>query len=353
MAFRFSVQAPQHPHCTKSAQTRPGVLASFLSAMRAVVAPALLLCAAMLPLPAAAVPVTYELDLTSLIAAGTFAGKPFSKCVVLLTFEGDTSNVIPFSVPGSNGAVSGYLNLKGTATVQIFDEIGNSFQDTFLPSAGIFVSIDNTNGGVGFGSFGVPPGNPSFPGQVAYPSGMLVIPPSDAATYDLRSDITMPTGSAQSCVGFGVPNAPCGTPLALPMTSGDLILDLTQRSDAVFSAKTQPVTPFTKFRAAGELEPRHFDLRGRFSLGATSNGISPLSENVTLQVDSYSVTIPSGSFARDQRRGYRFNANIGGVRLRIRLQANSPADYGFEAEAEGKGLSHAHIARFHRVDDRG
>jgi hypothetical protein len=277
--------------------------------------------------------------MASLSASGTFAGKPFSNSVVFLTFEGDTANVIPFSLPGPNGPVTGYVNLVGTASVEIFDENGNDFHDTFLPSAGIYVSVDNTNGGVGFGSFGVPPGNPTFPGQVAYPAAMFVFPRSDVATYDLKSDIALdlgdpPTGLAVSCVGF--PGF-CGVPLALPMTSGDLILNV-GRSSSEFSAVTQKVIPFAKFRAGGEIEKRHFDLRGYLSLGATSNGINPLSEAVTLKLDSYSVTISPGSFHRSEGRGYRFEGTVADVRLRVFLKAHSPTHYTLEIHGAGRGV---------------
>lgn len=312
-------------------------LGPFLSFVCRMSAPALLACLVMLPRPAEGVPITYELDMTSLVASGSFAGKPFANSVVLLTFEGDTTNVIPFTVQGSMGPVTGYLNLVGTAKVHIFDENGNSFQDTFLPSAGIFVSVDNTNGGVGFGSLGVPPSNPNFPGQVAYPAGMLVIPPSAVATYDLKSDIMLPVGSAQSCVGFATP-AGCAAPLRLPMTSGDLILNLAQRSSAEFSAVAQAVTPFTSFSARGEIATSHFDVRGRFALGRTSNGINPLSEAVTLRLDSYTVTIAPGSFGRTEDGGYEFEGKVADVRLAILLKAHSPALYTFEVRGVGPGL---------------
>lgn len=315
-------------------------LSPFLSFACRLLPLALLVFLVVLPGPAEAIPITYYLNLASIVASGTFAGKPFSNAVVFLTFEGDTTNVIPFTVQGPNGPVTGYLNLVGTANVQILQENGISFQGTFLPSAGIFVSVDNTNGGIGFGSFGVPPNNPNFPGQVAYPAGMLVNPPSAVATYDLKSDIQLdvadpPTGSAQSCVGF--PNG-CAAPLPLPMTSGDLILNLGQRSFAEFSAVTHAVTPFTSFSAAGDIESSYFDVRGGFALGAASNGINPLSEAVTLKLDSYSVTISPGSFGRSEDGGYEFEGNFGDVRVTIFLKAHSPALYTFEARGAGPGL---------------
>jgi hypothetical protein len=79
--------------------------------------------------------------------------------VLAFTFQGDTSNVVPWSVtvPNPTTTVSGFEILVGTASFKVTD--GNTgaalAQGTFLPSAGIFVSVDNTNASIGFGSFAV------------------------------------------------------------------------------------------------------------------------------------------------------------------------------------------------------
>ena len=49
-------------------------------------------------------------------------------------------------------------------------------QGTFVPGARVFVSVDNGNGGIGFGSLGALPTDPSFPNhgvEVAYPYAQL------------------------------------------------------------------------------------------------------------------------------------------------------------------------------------
>jgi hypothetical protein len=145
---------------------------------------------------------------------GALGNVSFGDVFIMFSFQGDTSNVIPFSVPGSNG----YENLLGTATVTVTDlNLVPLAVGTFLPSAGIFVSVDNSNAGIGLGSFGVLPTNSSFPGQPVYPAGFNASVPS----YDLKSDFYV-TGHAISCVGF--PGS-CGSAIPLPTTAGDFYLN--------------------------------------------------------------------------------------------------------------------------------
>ena len=84
---------------------------------------------------ASAVPITYTevfgsfgvcLGSGALICAvgpsGSLGGIAFSNAIVTLTFQGDTANVVPFSVFAPNGiGASGYVNLQGTASVQVTD----------------------------------------------------------------------------------------------------------------------------------------------------------------------------------------------------------------------------------------
>jgi hypothetical protein len=308
---------------------------------------ALLALASAVSLPAKAVPITYELDWIAPDLSGTFNGTPFANAVLLMTFEGDTSTVLPFTVQGSRGPVHGHINLVGSATFTIFNLDGTLSQSgSFLPSAGIFVAVDNTNGGIGFGSLGVPPSDPNFFAtvQVAYPAGILVYGPSSVATYDLTSDIQLVSGvSAISWYGFPNPVAP-GTPgKPLPITTlggstGYLVLNETGISQVEFLATAQAVTPFASLGAKAEVATDRFDLQGRFSLAPTSNGVNPLSEAVTLQLDSYTVTIPPGSFRRSRRGGYEFEGSINGVRLSFSFRPRSPSEYRFEIEGEGANV---------------
>jgi hypothetical protein len=138
--------------------------------------------------------------------------------VITFTFTGDTSNVQPFAVPGAHG----FVNAIGTGSFSILDldTMELVAKGTFLPGDGIFVSVDNQNGGIGFGSLFNPLGgaNP-FPGDAAYPLGIEF---STATTqYDLQSEIGIFGSGSLSCAGF--PGA-CILPPILDTTAGDLVL---------------------------------------------------------------------------------------------------------------------------------
>jgi len=207
------------------------------------------LISAVLVTGANAVPITYRLIimpnfLSNLGPSGTLGGVPFggvgavggicngTGCsnVLTFTFEGDTANVVPFVIAGPP-RVSGFEILVGTASVKVTDAFTGVVvaQGTFQSSAGIFVSIDNSNGGVGFGSFAVAsPSNPKFPGQPVYPYAMTGTRVANAGllTYDLRSNFFLgPTPLRQygtSCVGFP---GTCSSPLALVTDAGNLLVN--------------------------------------------------------------------------------------------------------------------------------
>ena len=135
--------------------------------------------------------------------------------VITFTFVSDTSDVQPFTL----GPVHGFENLVGTASITVTDYSTQAVvaQGAFLPSDGIFVSIDNVNGGVGFGSDGASPSDPSFPGNPAYPFALVPDDEPAVFTYDLQSNIAFNSLSSLSCLGF--PGA-CNAPTALATTAG-------------------------------------------------------------------------------------------------------------------------------------
>jgi hypothetical protein len=84
------------------------------------------------------------------------------------------------------------------------------------------------------------------------------------------------------------------------------------------SVATTPRVPFAWSFAklqitAGRLPG--FDLNESFTLGANSNGINPVTENVTLQIGTFSVTIPAGSFKLNPNRRFAFQGLINGSGL--------------------------------------
>lgn len=82
-----------------------------------------------------------------------------------------------------------------------------------------------------------------------------------------------------------------------------------------------------------------FKMTATFTLGSGSNGIDPLKEAVTVQVGTYSTTIPSGSFK--QRKGrFVFEGTINGVQLEAVLRSLILGnDYELRIEGNGADLT--------------
>jgi hypothetical protein len=175
--------------------------------------------------------------------------------VLTFTFEGDTLNVVPWSVtvPSPTTTVTGFEILTGTASFEVTDANTNAelAQGTFLPSAGIFVSVDNSNNSMGFGSFAVANQNdPNFPGNPTYPYGLAF--GTGLGTYDMKSNFTVPLSDQAlvfSCIGFPQSspiNNNCQLPVALQTTAGDLVVDTSlpgHDQTGIFTAITSAPEP--------------------------------------------------------------------------------------------------------------
>ena len=93
--------------------------------------------------------------------------------------------------------------------------------------------------------------------------------------------------------------------------------------------------PFSAFAAKLEISgtpPRSFETVGGFTLGAGSNGISPVNEVVTLTLGTFSITIPKNSFTRTTTGVFTYQGRVGGVALQFRI---APATTGYTFKAEG------------------
>jgi hypothetical protein len=96
---------------------------------------------------------------------------------------------------------------------------------------------------------------------------------------------------------------------------------------------------FSAFCAELELsqeEPKEFELHAKFMLGTTSDGINPLTEDVTLKIGTFSTTIPAGSFHTTKNGGFHFEGEISGVDLDVRIKPLG--DNSFTLKAQGKGV---------------
>jgi hypothetical protein len=99
-----------------------------------------------------------------------------------------------------------------------------------------------------------------------------------------------------------------------------------------------PYVPFAAFFAKLEVEGGYrpgFEQEAFFILGGTSNGINPVTENVTLQIGTFSVTIPAGSFQQDSRL-FRFDGVINDLKLQVQIV--SLTNNLFILKANGSGV---------------
>ncbi len=315
---------------------------------------AVLGCAGLLPAPAHADSVWYELDMWAGNASGMLNGVAFSNADIQLAFFGDTSTVQPFSAPNPDGSMTtGYINpTSSSATFGIYAFDPNSWSYTtvgtgsFQPDANIYVSVDNTNGGIGFGS--IPTGSTAF-GQPVYPGGLLVpaccVSPN-VATYDLTTSIFV---DAYQIGCWGWPDY-CQTGQPLDTTAGQLVLNqITVGTPAYFNAQVfsySALQPMSSMSASVAVRPmasgststsalNQFRVQGSFVLGAGAEKVDPVKQDVLLRLGKQAFKIPAGSFKRSKQAGYAFEGKVDGALLRAMLTPQSATNYSFEAEVSG------------------
>jgi hypothetical protein len=86
-----------------------------------------------------------------------------------------------------------------------------------------------------------------------------------------------------------------------------------------------------------DFDASSFNLIGTFTLGATRS-IGPLNQDVTVQVGSYSVTSPAGSFHRDSKGNFVYQGTINGVALQASItphRGSSGVLYSFAVAGQG------------------
>ena len=100
-----------------------------------------------------------------------------------------------------------------------------------------------------------------------------------------------------------------------------------------------PVVPFATSFAKLEISAGGFDLNESFTLGANSNGINSITENVTLQIGTFSVTIPAGSFRQNPNGRFAFQGVINGANLQVQIVPLGNNIFTFKAEGRSVGLT--------------
>jgi hypothetical protein len=108
---------------------------------------------------------------------------------------------------------------------------------------------------------------------------------------------------------------------------------------APWSVAITPLVPFATSFAKLEIAKHRFDLKESFTLGANSNGINPITENVTLQIGTFSVTIPAGAFKQIPHGRFAFEGLINGVSLQVQIVPLGNNIFTFKAEGTGAGFT--------------
>jgi probable HAF family extracellular repeat protein len=110
-----------------------------------------------------------------------------------------------------------------------------------------------------------------------------------------------------------------------------------------------PTVPFFAFNAKLEIDldrkPKEdrFELQAHFTLSSNAPGINPVTDPVTLQIGTFTTTIPPGSFKKHEGENeggvFTFHGVIDGVRLEALIKRTGTLRYAFFAEAKGADLT--------------
>ncbi len=109
-----------------------------------------------------------------------------------------------------------------------------------------------------------------------------------------------------------------------------------------FSVRVTPLVPFAVSSATLSTttgSPPTFELTDSFTLGVNSNGIDPVTENVTLHIGTLSVTIPAGDFTQMPDGSFAFDGTIKGVSYDITIVPLGNNQFKLTANGTGVDLS--------------
>jgi GH25 family lysozyme M1 (1,4-beta-N-acetylmuramidase) len=96
-----------------------------------------------------------------------------------------------------------------------------------------------------------------------------------------------------------------------------IVVDQAEFNGTLADLSDLSIVPFSSFTAAIEIGGHGFEIQGSFSLGIANHEIDPTEEDVTIQVEHFSITIPASSFEKIEKGRFRFNGEISGVRLGV------------------------------------
>ena len=261
----------------------------------------------------------------------------------------------PFNTPSnSGGAIFRVDPVTGAQTVI---SSGSPFfdpQGVVLDAAGqILVADQNSfvggSNGCGGGAGAIFRVDPATGTKTVITTGMVIPTGRDFITpitlaLDANGQILVADAHSPSCSGTGaVIRVDPATGVKAIVSTGGLFVDPV--GIAIVST-----VPFAAFAADVEIDlgplanDDAFEVKATFTLGAGSNGIAPLTEDVHLQVGTFSTTIPAGSFEFRPAEGnnpaqFRFEGVIGVVSLEAKIILLGANTFAFKVEGQGADLT--------------
>lgn len=145
--------------------------------------------------------------------------------------------------------------------------------------------------------------------------------------YSLAAD---PIGNAYATGVTASTNFPIANPIQ-PTRAGPydgFVLKIGGSTFVAFDAKLEI-----------ELQKNEFEMKAIVALAADSNGIAPLSEEVTLHVGTFAATIPAGSFVQGKKNRFRFEGFVGAAQLEAIVRLLQGGTFEFRVEAKGADLT--------------
>jgi len=217
------------------------------------------------------------------------------------------------------------------------------------PSVAVKLDLFNSNGlasTTGIYTNGATPDQPEFdmfPTGVSLDGGrpylvhmnyvkpnltMLVVDAADPSANYIKNfniDIPATVGANTAFVGF---TAGTGT-----LTATQDVLNWNYFSVPAF-------VTFAPFKPTASIFTGGFQITGTMQVGATSNGIDPTNESVTLTVGAYSLLIPAGSFTVNSSGAFVFNGPAANSNVRsFAIIPMAPGRYSFRAQIAGPNLT--------------
>jgi hypothetical protein len=100
--------------------------------------------------------------------------------------------------------------------------------------------------------------------------------------------------------------------------------------------------PFASSRTSFETEagtPPTFTLSNTFTLGRNSTGIDPVTQQVTLRIDTFAVTVPANKFNLQTNGTFKFSGIINKVTYTVTIAPLGSNSFKLSAKGTGQDLS--------------